>query len=488
METLGRTEQRRRGLAAASAGHYADAIADLSVCARSGEADAEVANALGIALRASGRLDAAILEFRNGLLGGEDTALLTNLGIALQERGDHLGALAALDRALVLDATPPELWHARGNTLTRLERIPEALSSYRAAVERAPEFAPAHLGLYEVGQLLGDIPLALYHQATALALSRIVTVPAQQLPAKRTILRLCAPGTWQTNAPTEFIVDPRTTTVHSYYLSADGPTPPLPAYDLVYNAIAEGDDVLVYLQRAEAFVRAQSAPVLNAPQRVSRMTRTWGAQTFGSIPEVIAPVTERVSRAQLPHASVPFPWIVRPLASHAGHGLERIDDAQAIGPYLTRNPEAHFYVGRFVDYASADGYYRKYRVIFIAGIPYAYHLAISRKWMIHYYNAEMAEQQWMRDEERRFLASLESIFDGPRLAALHAIAAAVDIDYFGIDCGIAPDGRVLVFEADAAMLVHCNDPIDVYPYKHEYIPRVIAAFDALLGAKIAGTA
>ena len=38
------------------------------------------------------------------------------------------------------------------------------------------------------------------------------------------------------------------------------------------------------------------------------------------------------------------------------------------------------------------------------------------------------------------------------------------------------------------MLVHCNDPIDVYPYKHEYIPRVIAAFDALLAAKIAGTA
>jgi len=108
--------------------------------------------------------------------------------------------------------------------------------------------------------------------------------------------------------------------------------------------------------------------------------------------------------------------------------------------------------------------------------------------MIHYYNAEMAEQQWMRDEEGRFLASLESVFDGPRLAALHAIAAAVDIDYFGIDCGIAPDGRVLVFEADAAMLVHCNDPIEVYPYKHEFIPRVIAAFDALLAAKIAGTA
>ena len=488
VETGTQIDRRGRGLAAAQAARYADAIPDLRACVRAGSGDAAVANALGISLRALGHIDAAIEEFRTGLARGEDAALLTNLGIALQERGEHLEALAVMERALGLDASLHELWHARANTLTRLERIPEALASYQQALERAPDFAPAHLGIYEVGQLLGQISLALQHQAAALAISRVVTVPAQASPARRTILRLCAPGTWQTNAPTEFIIDPQTTTVHSYYLAADGRTPPLPAYDLVYNAIAEGDDVRTYLQRAEAFVRTQHAPVLNPPDRVIRMTRTWGAQTFGALPGVIAPVTQRVTRAELANASVPYPWIVRPLASHAGHGLERLDDASGIVSYLERNPEADFYVGRFVDYASADGYYRKYRVIFIAGIPYAYHLAISRKWMIHYYNAEMAEQPWMRDEEAHFLGGLAQVFDGPRMDALHAIAAAVDIDYFGIDCGIAQDGRVLVFEADAAMLVHCNDPIEVYPYKHVHIPRVIAAFDALLAAKIAGRA
>lgn len=485
METVHRSEEKRRGVAAVGAGQFNDAIVSLTGCVQSGQVDAEVRNALGIALRAVGRLDEAIAQFRAGLMLGENAALLTNLGIALQEHGDHAGALTILDRALSIDATVAELWHARGNTLTRLERLPDALVSYQSSVERNSNFAAAHLGIYEVAQLLGQIPLALEHQAAALAISRVVSVPAQQHPPKRTILRLCAPGTWQTNAPTEFIVDPLTTTVHSYYLAADGPTPSLPAYDVVYNAIAEGEDVLVFLQRADAFVRAQSRPVLNAPERVIRMTRTWGATTFGSIPDVVAPITARVTRAELAQVNLPFPWIVRPLTSHAGHGLERVDDAAGVSAYIARNPEPAFYVGKFVDYASADGYYRKYRVIFIAGVPYAYHLAISRKWMIHYYNAEMAEQQWMRDEEGRFLADLSSVFDGPRMDALHGIAAAVDIDYFGIDCGIAPDGRVLVFEADAAMLVHCNDSIEVYPYKHEYIPRVIAAFDALVGAKIA---
>ena len=487
-EMVSPSDERRRGIDAVSAGQYRAAILSLTDCVISGHADAEVFNALGIAQRAVGRVDEAIGQFRAGLALGDNAAILTNLGIALQERGDHTGALAMLDRAIGIDPTAAELWHARGNTLTRLERLPDALASYQNAVKRNSNLAAAHLGIYEVGQLLGQIPLALEHQAAALAISRVVSIPAQQHPPKRTILRLCAPGTWQTNAPTEFIVDPLTTTVHSYYLAASGPTPSLPVYDVVYNAIAEGEDVLVFLQRADAFVLAQSQPVLNPPERVIRMTRTWGAATFGAIPDVIAPTTARVTRAELARVNLAFPWIVRPLASHAGHGLERVDDAAGVTAYLTRNPEPAFYVGKFVDYASADGYYRKYRVIFIAGVPYAYHLAISRKWMIHYYNAEMAEQQWMRDEEGRFLADLSSVFNGPRMDALHAIAAAVDIDYFGIDCGIAPDGRVLVFEADAAMLVHCNDPIEVYPYKHEYIPRVIAAFDALVGAKIASGA
>ena len=134
----------------------------------------------------------------------------------------------------------------------------------------------------------------------------------------------------------------------------------------------------------------------------------------------------------------------------------------------------------FVDYSNDDGFFRKYRVMFVEGKPYACHLAISPRWMIHYYNAAMAENQWMRDEEARFVANLDAVFTGKLAGALREIAAAIPLEYFGIDCAITRDGRLLLFEADAAMLVHGTDPTDLYPYKRAGFERIQRALNDLL--------
>jgi glutathione synthase/RimK-type ligase-like ATP-grasp enzyme len=195
---------------------------------------------------------------------------------------------------------------------------------------------------------------------------------------------------------------------------------------------------------------------------------------------IVAPPVERATAAALRERAVPAPLIVRPVGSQAGIGLARVGDAMELRAYLDTRDEAEFFVMPFVDYSSADGFFRKYRVMFVAGRPYACHLAISPRWMIHYYNAAMAEHQWMRDEEARFIADLDSVFTGKLADALREIADAISIDYFGIDCAIAPDGRLLLFEADAAMLVHGTDPPDLYPYKRAGFERIKAALDKLL--------
>ncbi len=139
-----------------------------------------------------------------------------------------------------------------------------------------------------------------------------------------------------------------------------------------------------------------------------------------------------------------------------------------------------FYLMPFVDYRRKDGYFRKYRIIFVGGVPYAHHLAISQNWMVHYYNALNAQEQWIRDEEERFLADVGNVFDGPRARVLAEIAHRVGLDYFGIDCSVLEDGRVLIFEIDPAMIVHLADPIELYPYKHKYVPRIPAALENLI--------
>ena len=42
------------------------------------------------------------------------------------------------------------------------------------------------------------------------------------------------------------------------------------------------------------------------------------------------------------------------------------------------------------------------------------------------------------------------------------------------------DGRLLVFEADTAAIIHLMDPPDLFPYKPPQMRKVFAAFEAML--------
>ena len=53
-------------------------------------------------------------------------------------------------------------------------------------------------------------------------------------------------------------------------------------------------------------------------------------------------------------------------------------------------------------------------------------------------------------------------------------------DYYSIDCGELPDGRLVVFEADTAAIIHLMDPEEMFPYKHVQMRRVFDAFGAML--------
>ena len=56
-----------------------------------------------------------------------------------------------------------------------------------------------------------------------------------------------------------------------------------------------------------------------------------------------------------------------------------------------------------------------------------------------------------RDEEASYLADAAAYLGSAAIRALERIAASMQLDYGGIDFGIAPDGRVIVFEANGAM-------------------------------------
>ncbi len=359
-----------------------------------------------------------------------------------------------------------------------------------AVLRRDPDHRDAHLRLYEIEQMLHTPVAALAHLRAALRSSPLVASQSAVRPTHGTrVLAITRIAPWEANVPLELIVDETQIALTRIYIDGsetlDALLGHVPPHDVLFNAIAESDDARPALALAARLAAACSEPCVNPPDDVARLSRDRVAARFLRSATVVAPPVERIERALLAGRSIDAPIVVRPVGSQAGIGLERIASTEELRAYLERHVAPTYYVMPFVDYRRTDGYFRKYRIMFVDGTPLACHLAISPRWMIHYYNAPMSEHAWMRDEEAVFVADLETVFDGPRADGLREIAAAVPLAYFGIDCAIAADGRVLLFEADAAMLVHGTDAADVYPYKAAAYGRIKTALTVALQRRAA---
>jgi hypothetical protein len=241
------------------------------------------------------------------------------------------------------------------------------------------------------------------------------------------------------------------------------------------------------LARMCSFFTSWPRPVLNNPSLLPRLARDRLAGLLADVPTICSPPTVEVSRITLDSTEIDdilprcsYPILIRPLGSHAGKGLSKIDGPADLAAYLLASYEASYYLSEFVDYRGTDGFYRKYRVAFIDRQPHLCHMAVSESWMVHYLNAGMAESAAKRADEAQAMAHFDTAFVARHGAAFAALHDLLPFDYYSIDCGELPDGRLLVFEADTAAIIHMMDPVDMFPYKHAQMRCVFDAFGKML--------
>ena len=112
-----------------------------------------------------------------------------------------------------------------------------------------------------------------------------------------------------------------------------------------------------------------------------------------------------------------------------------------------------FFATEFADFRSADGLYRKFRVCVYGRSIVLRHMIVSDGWSVHGREREglMLQRADLRDEERRMLERPRHAFAASVLETLRAARKRIPLDYFGIDFGIAADGAVVLFEANATM-------------------------------------
>ncbi len=366
------------------------------------------------------------------------------------------------------------------------EYWPAARALLEVAVTDPAQRHQARFLLWEVCQAMHEREVAVRHLRDAVAEYPFShrTGPSP----RRSVLALMIPGDYQTNLPLEPLLDPATTDLHTWWMAdLDAPPPEaLPPFDCVFIAIAEDQRHARALFAADAMAARLGKPVINPGRRIAAMTRDGAAGLLAGLPNAVVPPHLPWNSAETPPADLPWPMLIRPRFSHAGQALVKLDGAADLVAWTAVHPNQDVFLTPFIDFRSPDGFWRKFRVIFVDGEPWPFHLAIHDHWAVWYYNTSMATDAWKRAEEERLLADITRVFPPAAMAALRELAARIGLDYFGLDCALMPDGRLVVFEVETGMIVHNQDDPSVYPYKRAYVPRIMRAVEAMLDRRIAG--
>jgi hypothetical protein len=437
------------------------------------------------ALAARGADAAAMLAYLD-ILRRDPTDLAGLLELArLALRGGHRSAACtAYEQAILAHPADPTARVNLGNLLTEAGEFEAARGLFAQALLVAPRLAPAHQGLARVLAALGDAAGAAAHRAAGFCEGWLAPQPFHGVgPGVRVLLLVCAAGG---NIPTGGLLDDTLFAVTALYADVCPPGATTPPHDLVFNAIGDADLCRTALENARRIVAASPAPVINPPEAVARTGRAENARRLAGLADAMVPEVRPISRADLlADRERVFPLLVRAPGFNTGQHFVRVERADDLADAIAALPGDDLLAIEPLDTRGPDGRFRKYRVMLIGGALYPLHLALSADWKVHYFTADMARSAAHRAEERAFLDDMAGVL-GPRaVAALRAIGAALGLDYAGVDFALAPDGRLMLFEANAGMVIAPPGPEPIWDYRRAPTQRALAAVKALLLSRAA---
>jgi tetratricopeptide (TPR) repeat protein/glutathione synthase/RimK-type ligase-like ATP-grasp enzyme len=393
----------------------------------------------------------------------------------------------------LIDERPQDgqIRHQLGKTCFELNELDSALQCFEQAVALSPGDSESIYWIGGIRQRMGEIGAAEAAYARAAQIQPVISRPAAKWAADFRVLALFAP--FAGNIPTEYLFKDTaydTDTLALFAASECDAERLGQGVQVVVNLISDADQGSAVLPLAADLVDRLGKPTVNDPRKIQRTTRDAVADLLEGIPGCRVPKVLRQNAdavflvaALRAVFSLPCPILVRPVGTHGGDEFERIEDPVELAALLAQRPDNDRYFIEYIDYCSSDGYFRKYRFLFVDGQILPYHLAIGGGWKLHHDSTDMADHQWMQQEEEAFLNNPATVFNSGHYQALRAIQQRIGLEYFGIDCGLDRLGNLVVFEVNASMLVH--DRNEQFPYKAPFVRRVKLAFDAML-RKFAG--
>ena len=376
------------------------------------------------------------------------------------------------------------------NLLLRAGRHAEARAHYETVLRVDPEHAPAHRGLGAVLSDLGERAAARHHFEKGFRGHAVSSLPYRGTAPPIALLQLVSSGGG--NIPTTPFLDDRvflTSVVVADYLD---PATPLPPHQLVFNAIGDADLCQPALKAATRMLARTTAPVVNDPRAVMKTGRIGNSRRLRTVQGVVTPRTLAMARrilagpegaGSIANHGLTFPLLLRSPGYHTGRNFVLVEAPAELGAGAASLPGDDLLAIEYLDARGEDGNARKYRVMMIDGRVYPSHLAISANWKVHYFTSDMADHPEYRREEARFLQDMPTVLGAKAMTALERIHDRLGLDYAGVDFGLGPDGDLLLFEANATMVIAPPAADERWAYRRDAIDKIRDAVVAMIVRK-----
>lgn len=405
-----------------------------------------------------------------------------NLGRVLFETGYVSAAQTAFMAAVTYHPYEAAAHVNLGSVFLDMGDLDAAEQYFKAALELNPELTNAHQSLAAILHRKGREKESDFHRDMGFGKQPLSTMDyrGQNDPIQLLILASASEG----NIPWRFLIDRdifQTSTIAVEYFDTQLLLPP---HQLIFNAIGDADFCQSGLEIANRLIAKSQAPVINRPDAVRQTGRLANAKRLGVLPGVIAPRMVLVSKAELysgqalkrlKQGGFEFPVLLRAPSFHGGNHFIFVETRDLLQSAFEDLPGEALLVIEFLDSGSTDGLFRKYRVMSINGILYPIHMAISSQWKVHYFSSDMDKNVEYRKEEEFFLNDFLAVLGANAISVLEKISAAMELDYCGIDFGVDKNGNILLYEANATMVIIPPTSERHWDYKRKAIENALAA-------------
>jgi tetratricopeptide (TPR) repeat protein len=436
-----------------------------------------------------------------------------SLAAELEQLDRFEGASVHYHRATLL-ADEVSVFNAYGSFLLRRGQFTEAIDLFRKSVAVDPNDYDSGLSLSSLAHHAGD------EREAEGRLLQVLRCHPHHLegdfePQKPTLLRLrgfegSAYGIVQYldgsygrilrggHFSTDHLLNHETYNIRVLNLFKDNleQNEPLPPFDLFLNTIACPDSKQESLQTATQLLRHYpNVPIINHPKLVLETTRERNSIRLNTIEGVKFPKTNQFwwdgvalesLVTDIVDAGFEFPMIVREVGTQTGETVALIEDRVWLRRHFEMSPpHRSYYMIQFEDCSISSSVFHKMRIFFIDGVLYPVANVFHDAWNIHSGDrySVMDQQEWMQEEEKRFLSDPCSYLGSDNIEKLYAVRDLIQLDFFGIDFTILQTGVLFIFELNAAMR-HNYDHAGNFPYTKSYLEKISNAFDRMVRSRL----